>query len=106
MKARLSVQVLPLEPEVLRHSLETRHAFALRFAPGGEAAAPYYFAMRVGHAFRQTVQFGVIPERFRLLADAVHARQQFPASFAVYVPGVAFWGRAAAFAHHPRYTAG
>jgi len=85
MKARLSVQVLPLEPEVLRYSLETRHAFVLRFAPCREAAAPHYFAMRVGHAFRQAVQFGVISERFRLLADAVHARQRLPAVFAIDV---------------------
>ena len=102
MKARLSVQVLPLKTQILRHSMETRHAFALRFAPGGEAAAPHYFAMRVGHAFRQAVQFGVIPERFRLLADAVHARQRFPAVFAVDILRIAFRRQAAAFAHHPQ----
>jgi len=60
MKARLPVQVLPLKPEILLYRLEAGHAFALRFTPGGETAAPSRFIRRSEGGERREPQVNML----------------------------------------------
>ena len=79
MQPRFAVQILPLEAQVLRHIPADARGFPFAVSPGGGHALPHHVAVAIGDFFRQTIQFGVIPENVSMLPDAVGTGQRFVA---------------------------
>jgi len=85
-----TIQVLSLESEVPLYRLEAGHAFALRFAPGGETSAPHYFTVYQSYVRRCLQQPCALYQAKAVIAP-VRAFQLFNRLCQMISPGSSVW---------------